>query len=358
MQAILALEDGSLFYGRAVGFYGETRGEVIFNTGMTGYEGVLSDPSYCGQIVVMTYPLIGNYGLQARALRARPYIRGLVVREACDRPGNRLSRGTLGDFLRRRGVVGVAGVDTRAITRRLRKEGAMRGVIATGNVDGRLLFLRAREAPRLGDEDFLPEVTVRKITTYPNPGPRVAVLDLGGRASIIRSLTARECEVVVFPADTTADTIARYRPDGIMATGGPGDPLRADYVVRTLKHFIGRRPLFGVGLGYQLLGLALGARTFKMRFGHRGGNYPVRESATGRISITAHNHGFAVDEDSLQEAGLVVTHRNLNDGTAEGFRHAALPVGGVQFHPEALFGPRDAGYLFDDFIAGLKQEER
>lgn len=358
MQAVLALEDGSLFYGRAIGAPGESWGEVVVNTGMTGYGGVLSDPSYRGQIVVMTYPLIGNYGLRAEILEAQPHVRGLIVREACDRPSSRLSRGVLGDFLRQRGIVAVSEVDTRAITRRIRAGGAMRGIIATGNVDGRLLYLRTRELPRLGDEDLVAQVTTREVVTHPNEGPRVAVLDLGARAGLVRSLKARGCGVVVFPAGAAAETIGRHRPDALVVSGGPGDPRAADYVVPTLKHFAGRLPVFGTGLGYQLLGLALGARTFKMKFGHRGGNYPVQELATGRIAITAHNHGFGVAEESLGAAGLVVTHRNLNDGSAEGFKHTALPVGGVQFDPEPLFGPRDAGYVFDEFIAGLKQEER
>jgi carbamoyl-phosphate synthase small subunit len=360
LQAVLALEDGTLFYGRAIGATGENWGEVVFNTGMTGYEGVLTDPSYCGQIVVMTYPLIGNYGINAEDFESKKsYVRGFVVREACEIPSNWRSQGTLDAFLSQQGVVGLTDVDTRAITRRIRTEGTMRGIIATGNVDGRLLSIRAREAPDLSDQHFIPEVTVSEIHTIPGAGgPRIALLDLGAKGNIARCLSERGCEVVVFPATTTAETIAGYHPDAMLISNGPGDPLRAEYAVDTIRQFIGKMPLFGICFGHQLLGLALGARTYKLKFGHRGANHPVQDLATGRVAITTHNHGFAVDEQSLLDTGLVVTHRNLNDGTVEGFKHPELPIVAIQFHPEAAPGPRDANYLFDEYLALLQQEAK
>ncbi len=359
MQAVLALEDGTLFYGRAIGARGENWGEVVFNTGMTGYEGVLTDPSYCGQIVVMTYPLIGNYGLNPEDFESKKsYVRGFVVRDACERPSNWRAQGNLNEFLSRQGIIGMADVDTRAITKRIRTEGTMRGIIATGNVDGRLLAIRAREVPDLGDQHFIPDVTVQEIVVFPGNGPRVAVLDLGAKGNIARCLVDRGCEVVLFPANSTAETIRRYQPDGILVSNGPGDPVKADYVVETVREFIGVLPIFGICLGHQIIGLALGARTFKLKFGHRGANHPIKDLSTGRIAITTHNHGFAVDEVSLQQAGLVVTHRSLNDGTVEGFRHPGLPITAIQFHPEAAPGPTDANYLFDEYVAVLKQERR
>lgn len=358
MQAVLALEDGTLYYGRAIGADGENWGEVVFNTGMTGYEGVLTDPSYCGQIVVMTYPLIGNYGLNAEDLKSsKSYVRGFVVRQACEQPSNWRSQETLNDFLKRQGVIGMADVDTRAITRRIRKEGSMRAIIATGSVDGRLLSVRAREVPDLSDQHFIPGVTVPEIVTLANTGPRVAVLDLGARGNIVRCLAERGCEVVIFPADSTAETINGYRPSGLVVTNGPGDPRMAGYAVQALRSFIGKLPMFGICLGHLVIGLALGARTFKMKFGHRGANHPVQDLATARIAITTHNHGFALEEASLKDAGLVVTHRNLNDGSVEGFRHSALPITGTQFEPTAP-GRRDTTSLFEEFIAALKQGGR
>ncbi|MHB8183797.1 MAG: glutamine-hydrolyzing carbamoyl-phosphate synthase small subunit [Candidatus Desulforudaceae bacterium] len=360
MQAVLALEDGTLYDGRAIGATGENWGEVVFNTGMGGYEGVLTDPSYCGQIVVMTYPLIGNYGINAEDFESkRSYVRGFIVRDACAIPSNWRSQGTLETFLRQQNVIGLTEVDTRAITRRIRTEGTMRGIIATGNVDGRLLSIRAREVPDLSDQHFIPEVTVEEIQTIPGTGgPRIAILDLGAKENIARCLRERGCEVVVFPASTSAETIAGYHPDALLVSNGPGDPLRADYAVDTIKQFVGKIPLFGICFGHQLLALALGARTYKLKFGHRGANHPVQDLATGLIAITTHNHGFSVDEQSLLDAGLVVTHRNLNDKTVEGFKHPELPIVGIQFHPEASPGPRDANYLFDEYLALLQQEAK
>ncbi|MCR4426184.1 MAG: glutamine-hydrolyzing carbamoyl-phosphate synthase small subunit [Firmicutes bacterium] len=357
MQAVLALEDGSIYRGRAIGAPGESWGEVVFNTGMTGYECVLTDPSYCGQIVVMTSPLIGNYGIcDADFESNRAYVRGFVVRDACETPSNWRSEGTLDGFLKERGVVGLTGVDTRAITRRLRTNGTMRGIIATGDIAGTALVEQSRTLPHLSEQDFILEVTGSHIHTFPGPGPRIAVIDLGAKGNIARCLNARGCEVVVFPAGTDSSTIAACRPDGLVLSNGPGDPVKAAHVAETARQFFGKIPVMGICLGHQLLALALGARTYKLKFGHRGANHPVLDVARGRVIITSHNHGFSVDEESLKDAGLIVTFRSLNDGTVEGLKHPDLPIVGTQFHPEAAPGPKDANYLFDEYIALLKQE--
>ncbi|MGQ9496924.1 MAG: glutamine-hydrolyzing carbamoyl-phosphate synthase small subunit [Desulfotomaculales bacterium] len=354
MKGALALEDGTVFYGKVFGATGENWGEVVFNTGMTGYEGVLTDPSYCGQIVVMTYPLIGNYGINEDDFEGkRSFVRGFVVREACDRPNNWRSRETLAAFLRRENVIGLSGIDTRALTLRLRRHGTMRGVISSENLDAAQLVDKARSCPHITDEELVSQVATDTAFTVPGPGPRVVLIDLGAKLNIIRCLVKRGCEVVVVPPVATAAEILGLQPAGIVVSNGPGDPLKAVYVTGTIRALVGQKPMFGICLGHQLIALALGARTYKLKFGHRGVNHPVQDIATGRVYITSHNHGFAVAEESLADLDLEVTHRNLNDNTVEGIRHKHLPVFAVQYHPEASPGPRDAEYLFDDFVAVL-----
>ncbi|ACA59814.1 glutamine-hydrolyzing carbamoyl-phosphate synthase small subunit [Candidatus Desulforudis audaxviator] len=357
MQAVLALEDGTLYYGRAFGAGGENWGEVVFNTGMTGYEGVLTDPSYCGQIVVMTYPLVGNYGINSEDFESRgSFVRGFVVREVCDRPSNWKAAGTLAEFLANEGVIGLAGVDTRALTRRLRTKGTMRGIISTKTSDPETLIEKARSCPDFSAQDFIPTVATKEIVRYDGGDPVVALIDLGAKQNIVRCLQRRGCTVVVFPPDSLPADILALDPAGVVISNGPGDPVRAVSAIAAVRELAGKKPLFGICLGHQVLALALGARTYKLKFGHRGSNHPVKDLATGKVYISSHNHGFSVAEESLGPAGLVITHRSLNDGTVEGFRHRELPVMAVQYHPEAGPGPHDSEYLFDEFLELIGRE--
>ncbi len=359
MQAVLALEDGTLYYGKAFGGGGESWGEVVFNTGMAGYEGVLTDPSYCGQIVVMTYPLVGNYGINVEDFESKgSFMRGFVVREHCDHPSNWRAAGTLAEFLASEGVIGLSGVDTRALTRRLRTKGAMRGIISTEHLEPEYLVARARSCPDFSTQDFVPEVSTREVLRYDGDGPTLAVVDLGAKQSIIRCLQRRGCRVVTFPWNASAADILSVDPSGIVVSNGPGNPVRVTETINTVRELVDKKPLLGICLGHQVLALALGARTYKLKFGHRGANHPVKDLVSNKVYISSHNHGFAVDEQSLVGTGLVVTHRNLNDGTVEGIRHRHLPVIGIQYHPEAAPGPRDSEYLFDEFMELIRQEGR
>lgn len=359
MKATLALEDGTFFEGRAFGAQGESWGEAVFNTGMTGYQEVLTDPSYCGQIVTMTYPLIGNYGINRDDYEAeKSFVRGFVVREECDYPNNWRAAYRVSDFLAREGVIGISGVDTRALTRHLRNAGTMRAVIKTGEGDVQELIEKARNCPDFSEQEWVPEVAARESYTYGGDGPTVVLIDFGSKKNIIRRLQDRGCEVVVVPPDTKAEDVAGLNPQGVFLSNGPGDPENVPYAVETVKHIIGWRfPLFGICLGHQVISLALGAKTYKMKFGHRGANHPVKDLVTGKVYITSHNHGFSVDEESLSALDVSVTHRNLNDNTVEGIRHNSLPVMGIQYHPEASPGPRESDYLFDVFMGMMQQRE-
>ncbi len=357
MQAVLALEDGTVFCGKAFGASGERWGEVVFNTGMTGYQEVITDPSYCGQIVVMTYPLIGNYGITLEDFESkRAYIRGLVVKEECQKPSNWRLVETLDSFLKKENVIGLFGVDTRALTRHLRRFGTMRGVISTRAADERALVEKAKSCPRLIDEDLVPEVATAEVLIYPGGRRRVVLVDFGAKLNIIRCLLERDCEVVVVPPFYKAKDIMSLQPKGVVLSNGPGDPVNVPYAVETVKELVGKVPLFGICLGHQILGLALGAKTYKMKFGHRGANHPVKDLETGRVYISSHNHGFSIDEDSMRGLDIYVSHRNLNDGTVEGIKHRYLPVFSVQYHPEASPGPRDSEYIFDQFVAMMDRE--
>ncbi len=357
MQAVLALEDGTLYYGEAFGGGGETWGEVVFNTGMTGYAEVLTDPSYCGQIVVMTYPLVGNYGINSGDFESKgSFVRGFVVREQCTQPSNWRASGTLAEFLASEGVIGLSGVDTRALTRRLRSKGTMRGVISTEHAEPEYLVERARSCPDFSAQDFVPEVSTREVLHYDGGGPLVALIDLGAKQNIVRCLQRRGCRVLAFPWDTAAADILSADPAAVMISNGPGNPVRVTATIETVRRLVGQKPLFGICLGHQVLALALGARTYKLKFGHRGANHPVKDLKRNKVFISAHNHGFAVDEASLAGTGLVITHRNLNDGTVEGIRHRELPIIGIQYHPEASPGPRDSEYLFDEFMELIRRE--
>ncbi|MGE5598622.1 MAG: glutamine-hydrolyzing carbamoyl-phosphate synthase small subunit [Bacteroidota bacterium] len=346
----LALEDGAVYGGRAFGARGRTGGEVVFNTGMTGYQEILTDPSYAGQIVAMTYPLIGNYGINPDDFEAdRPAARGLIVKEWCRAPSNWRCAGTVDAYLERHGLTGLEGVDTRALTRRLRSRGTMRGYLTTEPLPAEELVRRAREVPDLSGQDFVAGATIGEAYTVYGPGPRVVLIHYGAKHNIIRSLAARGCEVIVAPASISAAEVMALRPAGLMLSNGPGDPRDLRAQVETVRELLGALPVFGICLGHQILGLALGCRIYKLKYGHRGANHPVRDLSTGRVRITSQNHGFAVDAEALPPH-VMVTHVNVNDGTVEGLRHTSLPAWSVQYHPEAAPGPADAAHLFDELM--------
>ncbi len=363
--ALLALADGRVFRGEACGATGEAAGEVVFNTSMTGYQEILTDPSYRGQLVCMTYPLIGNYGVNIEDVESRqPWVDGLIVKEACAFPSSWRGRMRLDEYMRAHGLVGIQGIDTRALTRHLRDHGAQEGIISTAETDAERLVERACARPGLIGRDLVREVTVDWPHEWtegrwdlargylPPPAPRFTVLayDSGIKHNILRQLASLGCAVSVVPADTPAGAILERAPDGVFLSNGPGDPEGVPYLIDSVRGLIGRVPIFGICLGNQILGLAFGGTTYKLKFGHHGANHPVRDLRTGRVEITAQNHGFAVDPASVARVGLEETHVNLNDGTSEGMRHRELPIFSVQYHPEASPGPHDAHYLFTRFI--------
>jgi carbamoyl-phosphate synthase small subunit len=357
-QAFLVLEDGSVYRGLGFGADRSAHGEVVFNTSMTGYQEMLTDPSYAGQIVVPTYPLVGNYGINERDFESRKVqVAGFVVREHCAEPSHAMSTGTLDDFLLSQDISGISGVDTRAITRRLRMHGVMMGVIAVGESPETALA-RLHDLPGYGDVDYVRQVSTEDTYEWDQglpgqepagDGPRIMVSDYGLKYNILRILRSKRCRVTAFPAATPAQDILARQPDGVLLSPGPGDPELLDYAVETARGLIGRVPIMGICLGNQVLGRAFGAKTFKLKFGHRGGNHPVRDVATELVHITAQNHGYAVDPDGLPSE-VEVSHVNLNDGTVEGLRHTSLPIMSIQYHSEASPGPLDNEYLFDRFL--------
>ncbi|HVG84058.1 MAG TPA: glutamine-hydrolyzing carbamoyl-phosphate synthase small subunit [Vicinamibacterales bacterium] len=376
MIAVLALEDGTWYKGVSAGAPGETTGEVVFNTSMTGYQEVLTDPSYAGQIVTMTAPQIGNYGVANADQESRaPQVAGFIMRDPSPISSNWRSQGTLRDYLTHHEIVAIGDVDTRALTRKLRSGGVMRGVIATGSHDPQALVERARAIPQMEGSDLVKMVTCAEpydfTTTLGDAVAeasfgvpplkrasrplRVAAYDYGIKLNILRRLVAHGCEVRVFPADAPASEVMAWQPDGVFLSNGPGDPAAVTYAVDNIRELVDAGvPMFGICLGHQLMALALGAKTYKLKFGHRGGNHPVKQLDSGAIEITAQNHGFAVDPDSLP-ATARVTHLNLYDGTVEGLRHVDKPIYSVQYHPEASPGPHDADYLFTQFIETMER---
>ena len=372
--AKLALEDGTVYTGTSLGATGEVTGEVVFNTSMTGYQEILTDPSYRGQIVTMTYPEIGNYGVNSQDVESdRIYLAGFVIREYSRRASNYRCEQSLDEYLRSQGIVGIAEIDTRALVRRIRIHGAMRGVLSTEDLDDQSLVRKAQQSPGLVGRDLVREVMPREprdwdVPLHPlaqesfPPGPQpppasrfhVVAMDFGMKWNIARWLRQTGCRVTVVPGDTPAEEILRRRPHGVFLSNGPGDPEPVQYAIETIRELLGRVPLFGICLGHQLLSLACGARTFKLKFGHRGANQPVLNRRTGRVEITSQNHGFAVEADSLPEE-LEITHVNLNDQTIEGVRHRHVPAFSVQYHPEASAGPHDSSYLFRDFLELMEQ---
>jgi carbamoyl-phosphate synthase small subunit len=353
MDGVIALEDGGVFEGESFGAPGAAEGEAVFNTSMTGYQEVLTDPSYRGQIVVMTYPLIGNYGVNAEDMESGgPKVEGFVVREHCAFPSNWASSGSLAGYLEAHGVVAVAEVDTRALTRHIREAGAMRAAIAGGGWDADEMVARARNSPGLVGRDLVKEVTCREAYVFAEGSAEAlhcVVYDFGVKAAILRCLGSMGLRVTVVPADTPAPAALALEPDGVLLSNGPGDPEAVPYAIEATRYLLGRVPVFGICLGHEFLGLALGGKMKKLKFGHRGANHPVIELATGKVEITCQNHSFNIEAGSLDPSVVEVTHVNLNDGTAAGLRHRSLPAASVQYHPEASAGPHDARHLFGRF---------
>jgi carbamoyl-phosphate synthase small subunit len=383
--AKLALEDGTVFTGVSIGAQGEVDGEVCFNTSMTGYQEILTDPSYRGQIVTMTYPQIGNYGVnQGDVESSRPHLAGFVVREHSRAQSNFRSEGSLSEYLQHWNVVAIESIDTRALVRRLRSRGAMKGVLSTTDLDDASLVAKAKGSPGLVGRDLVREVVPEKPCEWQEPVsewthlnaecpprhvdsvrnadsreggkecPHVVALDYGMKWNIPRHLFGGGCKVTVLPGTASTEDVLAQNPDGVFLSNGPGDPEPLEYAIRTIQGLLGKKPVFGICLGHQLLSLACGANTFKLKFGHRGANHPVQRLDTGLVEITSQNHGFAVDEETLPDS-LEITHRSLNDGTIEGVRHREYPAFSVQYHPEASAGPHDSHYLFEEFLAVMRK---
>ena len=354
-KARLVLEDGSIFYGDSFGYRGQTFGEVVFATGMTGYQEMITDPSFRGQIVTLTYPLVGNYGSILNDVESSsPHIKGLVVKEICHQYSNFRADYSLAEYLQKNEIVAISGIDTRELTIKIRTKGSMKGLIAVNNLPDEKLLEMIKNY-NYSTTDLVKEVTTNSIYKQGVGDTKVGVVDCGSKRNIIRSLVKRECEVVVMPAHITYQEVVKQNLDAVIFSNGPGDPIDIPQVVQLAKELIGKIPVFGICLGHQVIALAYGAKTYKMKFGHRGGNHPVKDLRNNKICVTAQNHGYAVDKDSLLNTELEITHLNLTDGTVEGMRHGKDNVLSVQYHPEASPGPHDSQYIFDDFMEIIKE---
>lgn len=358
-KAILVLEDGRTFNGASFGAEGETFGEVVFNTSMTGYQEILTDPSYAGQLVCMTYPLIGNYGVNAEDTESRrPWVEGFVVREASKVASNWRSTETLDSYLRKNNIVGIEHIDTRALVRHIRDKGAMRAAISTVDLDAASLLNKVLSSPEMNNRELASAVTADATFDYPATGEQkyhIVAFDFGVKTNSLREFSKFGCRTTVVPAGTSAEDVLALKPDGIFLSNGPGDPASMQTVVEEIRKLTESQvPMFGICLGHQILGQVFGGETYKLKFGHRGGNQPIMDLTTGKVEITSHNHGFAVNADSLPE-GVEVSHINLNDKTVAGLRHKTLPVFSVQYHPESAPGPHDSEYLFERFIELMKR---
>jgi carbamoyl-phosphate synthase small subunit len=368
-KALLALADGTVFEGSSFGAEGEASGEVVFNTSMTGYQEILTDPSYKGQIVTMTYPQIGNTGVNEEDVESvKPYVEGFIVKEHLDIPSSWRMKQSLDQYLKQNGIAGIQGIDTRALTRRLRDFGAQPGIISTKDLDPASLVARAKKLPTMSGLDLAKDVSVREPYSWsegdwslgegyaakPASRYRVVAYDYGIKRNILRLLTQAGCEVTVVPATMPAEDVLGMDPDGVFLSNGPGDPEPVTYAIENIRKILGRKPVFGICLGQQLLGLALGGKTYKLKFGHHGGNQPIMNVVTRKVEIAAENHGFAVDMDTIRDQ-VVMTHVNLNDNTCEGFRHKTLPAFSVQYHPESSPGPHDSRYLFHRFVDMMEE---
>lgn len=373
MKAVLALADGKYFTGKALGAIGEVSGEVVFNTSMTGYQEILTDPSYHGEIVTMTYPQIGNYGINSEDIESqRPFLSGFVVKESCPFPSNFRAEMSLDQYLKQNNIVGIEGIDTRALVRHIRTAGAQTGIISSTDPDPENLIRKARQAPSIIGRDLVKEVTCSEpyqtdegvwalkegySTAGNNRTLNVVAYDFGIKKNILRNLTSAGCKVTVVPAETPADEILAMEPDGVFLSNGPGDPEPLTYAQENIRRLLGQVPVFGICLGHQLLSIALGGKTYKLKFGHRGGNQPVLDHQRQQVEITAQNHGFAVDDSTLDDQ-VKITHVNLNDHTVEGIQHSEMPAFSVQYHPESSPGPHDAQYLFKRFIDMMEQHKK
>ncbi len=349
MKKKLILESGEVFHGESFGAEQETAGEVVFNTGMTGYQELISDPSYCGQIVCMTYPLIGNYGINRDDYESiEPAIKGLIVKELCDFPSNFRTQITLDELFKKKNLLGISGIDTRRLTRILRSKGVTKGKIVNADADKNAVVeeLKSTNFPT----NQVEQVSTKTPYASPGRGLKVVLVDFGSKLGIIRELSQRNCDIIVMSHDTKAEEIFLMNPDGIMLSNGPGDPEDNAEALVMIQKLMGKVPIFGICLGHQLIGLACGAKTYKLKFGHRGGNHPVLDLENNKVAITSQNHGYAIDQESLKYTDLIETHIALNDRTNEGVKHKIHPCFSVQYHPEASPGPEDANYLFDDFI--------
>ncbi|MFI5304606.1 MAG: glutamine-hydrolyzing carbamoyl-phosphate synthase small subunit [Nitrospiria bacterium] len=358
-KAILILEDGETFEGYSFGAEGETSGEVVFNTSMTGYQEIITDPSYKGQLVTMTYPHIGNYGINDLDFESRkPFLGGFIVKEVCFTPQNYFLCKTLDQYLKENKIIGIFGIETRTLTRHLRNRGSKLGLISSMDSNPKSLVVKLKNIKGVIGKDLAKDVSTRQIqmrSLEKGKTFKVVVYDFGVKENILRMLTSRGCEIIIVPADTTASKVMSLSPDGVLLSNGPGDPEAVTYAIKNVEFLIGKIPIFGICLGHQILGLAMGGRTYKLKFGHHGGNQPVMDLSTRKVEITAQNHGFAVDIDSISKE-MELTHINLNDQTVEGMRHRELPVFSVQYHPEASPGPHDSGYLFDRFIQNMNRK--